>query len=346
VFVGKASPKNSYFPLHFIKTFKNLKKEGSPMETVVKEKGFAKKEEFASKTAEKALFDLIEIAVEKGDTSTLEKLIELKEQSRKEIAKNEFFKALHGFQSELQPIKKSNVVYNKDGSIRYKYATFDDIVKSIHPLLKKYGLTFHFKPEYDKENQTITVHCIITHVMGHQEVATFKAPLTPSDKMQFMQAYGSILTYAKRYSLSLALGLATEEDENMHEEEDLHSTSSTNRGTSTEPKIIEPKAATPNSKVESSKAEPTNQEEGASEEKAENKITESQKKYIINLLNRNNLKTEDLYQYILSTHGKIITSIDDLTKGEASRIIDALKNWTAEKKVEDAVNEALEDIPF
>jgi hypothetical protein len=125
----------------------------------------------------------------------------------------------------------------------------------------------------------------------------------------------------------------------MHEEEIPHSESYTNTTTTTEPKIIEPKVATP-------KAEPANQEEGASEEKAENKITESQKKYIINLLNRNNLKTEDLYQYILSTHGKIITSIDDLTKSEASRIIDALKNWTAEKKVEDAVNEALEDIPF
>jgi hypothetical protein len=319
------------------------------METVVKEKGIAKKEDGISKTAEKAIFDLIEIAVEKGDTSTLEKLIELKEQSRKEVAKNEFFKALHGFQSELQPIKKSNVVYNKDGSIRYKYATFDDIVKSIQPLLKKYGFTFHFKPEFDKENQTITVHCIITHVMGHQEVATFKAPLTPSDKMQFMQAYGSILTYAKRYSLSLALGLATEEDENMHEEEYSHHESYTNKNTTTEPKIIEPKAATPKAEVpktETFKAENANQEEGISEEKSENKITESQKKYIINLLNRNNLRIEDLYQYILSTHGKIITSIDDLTKSEASRIIDALKNWTAEKKVEDAVNEALEDLPF
>jgi hypothetical protein len=158
-----------------------------------------------------------------------------------------------------------------------------------------------------------------------------------------MQAYGSILTYAKRYSLSLALGLATEEDENMHEEEYSHPTSYTNKTTTTEPKIIEPKTA---AQVETPKVEPANQEEGTSEEKAESKITESQKKYIINLLNRNNLRIEDLFQYILSTHGKIITSIDDLTKSEASRIIDALKNWTAEKKVEEAVNEALEDIPF
>ena len=311
------------------------------MDATTKEKGAVKKEELVSKTAENTILDLFKTAVEKGDTATLEKLIILKEQIQKEIAKAEFYKALHNFQSELQPIKRSNVVYNKDGSIRYKYASFDDIVKAIQPLLKKYGLTFHFKAEYDEKNQTIAVHCIITHILGHQEVATFKAPLTPPDKIQSMQAYGSILTYAKRYSLSLALGLATEEDENIHEEEHPQPDTLINKTTTAEPKIIEPKTATP-------KTAPTNQEEVEThEEKSENKITESQKKYIINLLNRNNLKMEELYQYILSTHGKIITSIDDLTKSEASRIIDALKNLTVEKKT--ASNETVieeEDIPF
>jgi hypothetical protein len=323
------------------------------METIVKEKGITKKEEPpVSKTAENVLLDLIKTAVEKGDTATLEKLIALKEQIKKEIAKNEFFKALHGFQSELQPIKRSNVVYNKDGSIRYKYATFDDIVKAIQPLLKKYGLTFHFKPEYDKENQTITVHCIITHVLGHQEVATFKAPLTPSDKMQFMQAYGSILTYAKRYSLSLALGLATEEDENIHEEEEHpHSITYPDKNTTTEPKIIEPKTSLP--KPEYTQPEEKKLEEKLETKTTENKITESQKKYIMNLLNRNNLNLEELLHHILPSTEKTITSIDELTKSEASRLIDALKNWNVEKKTaatetpnnnETTIED--EDIPF
>jgi len=317
------------------------------MDTIVKEKGIPKKEEPPiSKAAENTILDLIRTAVEKGDTATLEKLIDLKEKIKKEIAKNEFFKALHGFQSELQPIKRSNVVYNRDGSIRYKYATFDDIVKAIQPLLKKYGLTFHFKPEYDKENQTITVHCIITHVLGHQEVATFKAPLTSSDKMQFMQAYGSILTYAKRYSLSLALGLATEEDENIHEEEEHpHSTTYLNKETTAEPKIIEPKTSLP-------KSEHPQPEEKSETKTTENKITESQKKYIMNLLNRHNLNLEDLLHHILPSPEKTISSVDELTRAEASRLIDALKNWNVEKKTatkETTNNENIiedEDLPF
>jgi hypothetical protein len=310
------------------------------MDITTKEKAFAKKEEFTSQTTENLLLDLIKTAVEKGDKNTLKLLIELKDRIQKEFAKNEFYKALHGFQSELQPIKRSNVVYNKDGSIRYKYASFDDIVKAIQPLLKKYGLTFHFNAEYDKENQTITVHCIITHILGHQEVATFKAPLALPDKMQFMQAYGSILTYAKRYSLSLALGLATEEDENLSEEEHLPSTTA-------EPKILQPTTSLPG--IENIQTEES-LEEKPEPKTTENKITEGQKKYIISLLNLNNLKMEDLFQYVFSSHGKIITSIDDLTKAEASRIIDALKSWTVGKKT--ASNETTddtiieEDIPF
>jgi hypothetical protein len=327
------------------------------METLAKEK---KTQETNNNKFEK-LYELIETAVDRGDTKILEKLLEFQKQINKDIAKAEFYKALHGFQSELQPIKKSNVVYNKDGSIRYKYASFDDIVKAIQPLLKKYGLTFHFKAEYDEKNQTITVHCIITHIMGHQEIATFKAPLTLPDKMQFMQAYGSILTYAKRYSLSLALGLATEEDENIPEEHVIEKILEPKtiepttieptiieptiiKPIPTEPKIIEPKPTTP-------KTQPAQPEEKTFESKtdtktAENKITESQKRYLLDLLNRHNLKLEELYHYVLSTHGKIITSIDDLTKTEASKIIDALKNWTTEKKTENITNDEIEDVPF
>jgi hypothetical protein len=318
------------------------------MDTTTKEKVFTKKEELTSQTTENILLNLIKTAVEKGDKNTLKLLIELKDRIQKETAKNEFYKALHGFQSELQPIKKSNVVYNKDGSIRYKYASFDDIVKAIQPLLKKYGLTFHFNAEYDKENQTITVHCIITHILGHQEVATFKAPFALPDKMQFMQAYGSILTYAKRYSLSLALGLATEEDENLSEEEHLPSTTPIDKTTTAEPKILKPTTSLP--EIETIQTEET-LEEKPEPKTTENKITEGQKKYIISLLNQNNLKMEDLFQYVFSSHGKIITSIDDLTKAEASKIIDALKNWTVGKKTtsNETANETVieeEDFPF
>jgi hypothetical protein len=82
------------------------------------------------------------------------------------------------------------------------------------------------------------------------------------------------------------------------------------------------------------------------------KNTESQKRYLLDLLNRNNLKLEDLLHHILPSPTKTITSIDDLTRTEASKLIDTLKNWNVEKKTatkETTNNENIiedEDIPF
>jgi len=153
---------------------------------------------------------MAQVAVEKADVGTLERLVELRKQMKEERAKEEFYHALSSFQSELKPIKKSRIVKNKDGTVRYSYATFDDIIEAIQPLLEKYGLSYRFETEF--ENKSVNVKCIITHHMGHQETTSFKTIVEYSGRMLPIQEWGSALTYAKRYSLSLALGLATEED--------------------------------------------------------------------------------------------------------------------------------------
>jgi hypothetical protein len=342
-------------------------------EDEMKKKEMMAKENKTEKTLSDAILELAKTAVEKGDVGTLEKLLDLRKQAQETIAKNEFYKALHGFQSELQPIKKSKVVYNKDGTIRYKYATFDDIVKTIQPLLKKYGLTFHFKPEYDKENQTIIVHCIITHVLGHQEVATFKAPLSLSDKMQFMQTYGSILTYAKRYSLSLALGLATEEDEDLLEEYQTHHKlldrtpekvleklpENLKEEIKTEVfKQIEEKTKEPKEFKDFREQREFREPKEISEQKEEinfegfkdikdiNKMTEGQKRYILDLINRYDISMDEFIDFVYFVLKKQIRTVDELTKSEASQIIDRLKNWATLKVTERTLLENKEDIPF
>jgi hypothetical protein len=327
-------------------------------EDEMKKKEMMVREGKTEKTLSDAILELAKTAVDKGDVGTLEKLLDLRKQIQETIAKNEFYKALHGFQSELQPIKKSKVVYNKDGTIRYKYATFDDIVKTIQPLLKKYGLTFHFKPEYDKENQTIIVHCIITHVLGHQEVATFKAPLSLSDKMQFMQAYGSILTYAKRYSLSLALGLATEEDEDLIEEyQTPHKIldKTPERVLEKLPENLKEEIKTEVFRQIEEKTEERKQKEAREEVrdfevykdvKDVNKITEGQKRYILDLIHRYDISMDEFIDFVYFVFKKQIRTVDELTKSEASQIIDRLKNWAELKVTEKTLLENEEDIPF
>ncbi|MEM1973707.1 MAG: ERF family protein [Thermoplasmata archaeon] len=151
-------------------------------------------------------------AIEKGlAVKSIEKIIQLRENLQKEISKREFFKSLTQFQKEVPVIQKDQVVLNKDGSVRYKYASLDKITETIKPFLTKYGLSYRFETHFEEKH--IEIKCIITHIMGHSEVTSFKIPVDSSPNMSDIQKYGSSITYARRYALSLALGLTTDEDD-------------------------------------------------------------------------------------------------------------------------------------
>jgi len=227
---------------------------------------------------------MAQIAVEKADVGTLERLVELRKQIKMERAKEEFYQALSAFQAELKPIKKSKVVKNKDSTVRYSYATFDDIIESIQPLLEKHGLSYRFETEF--EDKSVSVKCVITHLLGHQEVTSFKTVIEYSGRMLPIQEWGSALTYAKRYSLSLALGLATEEDtdaivEDLPEETPLDDATLT--------------------------------------------LSDAQKGYILGIANKKGWGYEEMIKNIRGIINREVSKLNELTKEEAKKIIINLK---------------------
>lgn len=112
----------------------------------------------------------------------------------------ELAKALSAFQAAVENV-------TKDGSNPYfksKYATLENIIDTIRPHLAKHGLSFSQIPTGENELSTI-----LMHVSGEWLKATAK--MTPKD--QSPQGQGSAITYMRRYALSAALGIATEEDD-------------------------------------------------------------------------------------------------------------------------------------
>ena len=161
--------------------------------------------------------DFIRQALDKQvPVETMEKLLAMRETLQREWARQRFYEALTAFQEECPEILKDQVVTNKDGTVRYKYASLDNIIKTIKPLLKRHGFSYRFESEFDSE--AVVVSCIIQHIDGHSERASFRAPIDHSAHMSAVQKWGSALTYAKRYSLCLALGIVTDEDTDAVEE--------------------------------------------------------------------------------------------------------------------------------
>lgn len=91
----------------------------------------------------------------------------------------------------------------------YNHATLDGIVEAIRPILSEHGFDFTWQ-SVPVEGKGIAIKCRITHAAGHSE--EFVTPAAPPDTgpgRNSVQAIGSTMTYLARYSLVLALGLAT-----------------------------------------------------------------------------------------------------------------------------------------
>jgi hypothetical protein len=143
---------------------------------------------------------------------TLEKLLAMRKEFILEQSKTAFIEALSNFQKNCPNIEKTKVVKNKDGqSVRYKYAPLDEIVSKVKDVLANNGLSYTW--EVKNEPDFITVIAIITHNKGYSQNSEFKVPVDKNDYMTSPQRYASALTFAKRYSLCNALGIATTEED-------------------------------------------------------------------------------------------------------------------------------------
>ncbi|MEM3335434.1 MAG: ERF family protein [Thermoplasmata archaeon] len=156
--------------------------------------------------------NLIKLAIEnKVDVSSLEKLLQMRIELKKEWAREQFFLALSTLQSELPKIKKSNIVRNKDGTIRYKYAPLDEIVEQVKNFLKKNGFSYYIDAKI--ENGWVTAICKVIHSSGHEETSSFSIPIDKEGFMSEPQKVASALTFAKRYAFCNAFGILTSDED-------------------------------------------------------------------------------------------------------------------------------------
>lgn len=114
--------------------------------------------------------------------------------------------ALSGFQGEVkQPKKDADNPFFKS-----KYVPLDNIVDVINEYGPKHGLSFTQWPLVHPETGRIGVTTMIMHTSG--EWLEFD-PLYMNSEKDTAQGAGSVITYARRYALSAAYGLASDEDD-------------------------------------------------------------------------------------------------------------------------------------
>jgi hypothetical protein len=112
--------------------------------------------------------------------------------------------ALVSAQAEMDGARKDS----KNPHFKSTYASLESVVDAIKPALEKHGLAFIQK--FHEATGGVAVETIILHKSGEQ--LSNGILMLPASK-QDAQGYGSAITYARRYSLQSAFGIAPEDDD-------------------------------------------------------------------------------------------------------------------------------------
>ncbi len=104
--------------------------------------------------------------------------------------------------------ERPEILKNRDGH-NYKYADLDQTLDAIMPVISKHGVSFIAKPKVDEHGKPVLYYKATHAASGEFEDGEMPLLLGKAD----MQAYGSSLTYARRYAVQAVFNLAAEDDD-------------------------------------------------------------------------------------------------------------------------------------
>jgi len=142
------------------------------------------------------------------------------ENQTKQNLKQEYMKDFQQAQKEFPTMGKTKQV--GVGKFGYSYLPLENMLSLVTPVLLKNKLSISQVFDYTPTGQTLLVTKLM-HQNGHEEVSKLPLYLPPRDlenpKKNQTHVWGGSVTYESRYSIKKILGIETDMDFNMEEED-------------------------------------------------------------------------------------------------------------------------------
>ena len=116
--------------------------------------------------------------------------------------------ALCKFQTEVQDAPKDSQAH------KYKYADLGTILELVRPVMAQNKLSAVQMPCNDGDQVGVTTR--LMHNSGEWIESTLFMGVSASAGMSLAQSAGSVITYARRYSLAAVLGITQTDDDAVH----------------------------------------------------------------------------------------------------------------------------------
>lgn len=178
---------------------------------------------------------LLTLAIDRNaPIDTIERMMALLQQYQAAEARRAFFDALAAAQGEFPPIPKTRAVEG-----RYKYASLDDVMAIIGPVLARHRLSISFKRAHIMDEKTglcaaVSSALVVYHAGGHTQefppvMVEVERKTSNQGKalMTGAQSIGCAMTYADRYAYQGGLGARPcdeDTDANRPRDEDSYAT--------------------------------------------------------------------------------------------------------------------------
>lgn len=156
-------------------------------------------------------------SIQRGEVTTqhvevLSKMMDLYERNEKRQAEKDFAEALTLLQGETIRVQATKKVDEKpDGSCRYKFAPYEEIMAAVQPMVTKHGFSLTFDTEVGQDR--LTSICTLMHKGGHARQNKFAVRYGKPPGSSDAQGDMSTKSYAKRGALCDALNIAIDHDD-------------------------------------------------------------------------------------------------------------------------------------
>lgn len=154
-----------------------------------------------------------------------------------EEKKGSLAEALVAAQAEMPKVEKRG----KNPHFKNEYVTLDDLLDAVRPVLNRHGIAVVQMPTFVATTGAPALTTTLLHTSGEKLETSVPLILQKDD----MQGMGAAITYARRYMLAAALGIAEGTDDDGNQ-----APGSRDRGDYIPPTRIEPRAKRPESWAE------------------------------------------------------------------------------------------------
>lgn len=139
------------------------------------------------------------------DIDKMERLFGMQSMAAERHARTAFLAAFSQLQAELPAATRGGTGHNS------KYARFEDVISAVRPHLSSHGFSLSFRTV--NEPGTIRIIGVLGHRDGHTEQTDIVLPADAGASKNAVQAWGSSISYGKRYVALTLLGIATKDDD-------------------------------------------------------------------------------------------------------------------------------------